>query len=237
MLIDYYKMARLTVSQILTQIASTVNQEATAPTSGGAEYNLWLSFINRAQAEWAEASDWEELRKYGYPTITGTSQATVTLPADFRKSAAPPRLYNTGNTTDGEEFPNIPVEDRSLYSTTDKYVYELGNYSDGHSIIFHPATLASGASLVIQYFSTPTSLASPAEIPAISDSQYLIDRTISYIFEARSDPRFQQQESKAREKLMQMVESSNLAKYNAYNNPQYVKNGPLQRAGFRVGRD
>jgi len=165
------------------------------------------------------------------------SQATVSLPADYRKSAAAPRLHVVGNTTEGEEFPNIPVEDRGLYSTTDKYVYELGNYQDGHSLIFHPASLSSGASLVVQYFSTPTSLASPAEIPPISDSQYLIDRTISYILEARSDPRFQQQESKAREKLMQMVESASLSKYNSYNNPQYVKNAPLQKRGFRVGRD
>ena len=230
-------MAKLTISNILEQIASTVNQESTAPTSGGAEYNLWLSFINRAQYEWAEANDWEELRKYFSAVVTGMTQATVSLPADYRKIATAPRLHVTGNTTEGEEFPTIPVENRALYSTTDKYVYELGNFSNGHSLIFHPATLSSGASIVIQYFSMPTSLASPAEVPSISDSQYLIDRTISYIFEARSDPRFQQQESKAREKLMAMVESANLIKYNSYSNPQYVKNGPLSRLGFRVGRD
>jgi hypothetical protein len=230
-------MARLTVTQIMQSIAATVNQTATAPTAGGAEFTLWLQFINRAQAEWSESNDWEELRKYYFPTVTGLSQMTVSLPDDYRKSAAAPRIYNIGNTTDGEEIPNIPVEDRGLYTTEDKYVYELGNQQDGRSLIFHPATLASGASIAIQYFATPTSLASPAQVPPISDSQYLIDRTVSFILEARSDPRFQQQESKAREKLMQMVESANLAKYNSYNNPQYVKNAPLQKRGFRIGRD
>ena len=230
-------MARLTINEIMESIAATVNQEASSPTAGGAEYNLWLEFINRAQAEWAESNDWEELRKYFSTTVTGMTQATVSLPNDYRKAATAPRLYNTGNTTDGEEFPAIPVEDRGLYDITDQYVYELGNYQDGKSLIFHPATLASGASIVIQYFSTPTSLASPTQVPPISDSQYLIDRTISYIFEARSDPRFQQQESKAREKLLAMVENANLSKYNSYGNPQYVKNAPLTKLGFRVGRD
>jgi hypothetical protein len=230
-------MARLTVTQIMQSIAATVNQTATAPTAGGAEFTLWLEFINRAQAEWAEASDWEELRKLYFPTVTGLSQMTVSLPNDYKKSAAAPRLHVAGNTTEGEEFHNIPIEDCSLYSVNAKYVYELGNSQDGRSLIFHPATLASGASISIQYFSTPTSLASPAQVPAIPDSQYLIDRTVSFILEARSDPRFQQQESKAREKLMQMVESANLVKYNSYNNPQYVKNAPLTKRGFRIGRD
>jgi hypothetical protein len=230
-------MARLTINEIMESIAATVNQEASSPTAGGAEYNLWLEFINRAQSEWAEANDWEELRKYFSTTVTGMTQATVSLPNDYRKAATAPRLYNTGNTTEGEEFPTIPVEERGLYDIADKYVYELGNYQDGKSLIFHPATLASGASIVIQYFSTPTSLASPTQVPPISDSQYLIDRTISYIFEARSDPRFQQQESKAREKLLSMVENANLSKYNSYGNPQYVKNAPLTKLGFRIGRD
>ena len=230
-------MARFTVEQILKQIAATVNQAATAPTSGGTEYNLWLEFMNRAQAEWSDSFDWEETRKIFSPSVTGTSQATVALPKDFKNMAAAPRLYVTGNTTEGEEFPNVPVEDMGLYDKTDKYVYQLGNPSDSYSLMFHPATLASGASIVVQYFSTPTSLASPAEVPVMSDSQNLVDRSISYILEARSDPRFQQQEAKARERLLTMVENANLMKYSSYNNPQYVKNAPLQKRGFRVGRD
>ncbi len=239
LLIDYLDMARLTVDQIMQQIAATVNQEANSPTAGGTEYKLWLEFINRAQTEWSEAHDWEELRKFYSGTVSGLSQATVALPDDYQNMAGPPRLFldtAQNRETEGEEFPDILVEERGLYSSTDKYVYPLGNIQDGYSLIFHPASLSSGASIVIQYFSTPTSLASPANIPPVNDTQFLIDRTISYIFEARSDPRFQQQETKAREKLLQMVENADLAKYNSYNTPQPVKN-TLQKRGFRVGRD
>lgn len=222
----------------MTDIASSVNQEASAPSAGGAEFDLWLQFINRSIDEWANSNDWEELRKTYYPTVTGVSQATVSLPQDFRKVANSPRLYfYNSNQEDFQDFPEITEETRGLYQSTDEYYSQGGNVSDGFTFSFHPATLASGASLEIQYYSTPTSLASPSQIPAVGDSQYIIDRTIAYIFEARSDPRFQQQESKARDKLLMMIENSNLSKYNSYSNPQYVMNGPLRRAGFRVGRD
>lgn len=222
----------------MTDIASSVNQEASAPSSGGAEYNLWLQFINRSIKEWSSTNDWEELRKTYYPSITGVNQATVSLPLDFRKVATSPRLhlYNEQQ-EDYEDIPEITEETRGLYNSTDKYFSQGGDISEGFTMSFHPATLASGASLEIQYFSTPTSLASPAQVPVVSDSQFIIDRTIAYIFEARSDPRFQQQEAKAREKLLQMIENSNLSKYNSYSNPQYVMTGPLRRMGFRVGRD
>lgn len=230
-------MARLTVTQIMSQIAATVNQEATAPTSGGSEYNLWLEYMNRSQQEWAASHDWEDLRKVFFPAVSGTSQATVTLPLDYRKLAASPVLNIYNNGVGGEEFAEVTEENRKIYKTTDKYFMEVGNISNGFSLVFNPPTLASGASLEIQYFSVPTSLASPADVPHVPDSQFLADRTISYIFEARSDPRFQQQETKAREKLLQMVEMHDAKKYNAYGSPNYIKNGPLSRAGFRVGRD
>ena len=230
-------MARLSVEQIMKTIAATVNQEATAPTSGGSEYNLWLEYMNRSLQEWSDAHDWEDLRKIYFPGVTGTSQATVTMPLDYKKLAASPVLHLFNNGVGGEEFPEETEEFRKLHKPTDKYFSELGNLSAGFSLIFNPATLASGASLEVQYFSVPTSLASPADIPPVSDSQFLADRTISYIFEARSDPRFQQQETKAREKLLQMIEMHDMKKYNAYGSPNYVKNGPLTRRGFRMGRD
>jgi hypothetical protein len=56
-------MARQSVGQILQNISATVNQDQTQPTDGGADFLLWLNFINRAQIEWAEAIDWEQLKK------------------------------------------------------------------------------------------------------------------------------------------------------------------------------
>lgn len=230
-------MARLTVENIMQAIASLVNQEASAPTAGGSEYNLWLEFINRGVREWAEAEDWEELKKTFVPSVTGVSQASVALPLDFNKLAAAPRLHIYGDIEGGTEYPDINEEVRGLHIETDKYVTLTGDNSSGRTMVFHPGTLSSGASVEILYYSQPTSLASPAQIPLVPDPEYLIDRTTAYIFEGRSDARFQQQETKAREKLLSMVENHNRAKYNSYGNPQYVMNAPMKKQGFRIGRD
>jgi hypothetical protein len=228
-------MARLTVSQIMAKIATTVNQSADAPTTGSDEFNLWLAFINRALEEWSISHDWESLRKTYFAGVTGISQATVPLPQDYRKLAAAPRLHTSDETTI-VEFPEVLPEQRGLYASTDKYITSLGDPSGGYNLIFHPATLASGASLEIPYYSMPTSLASPAQVPTIEDPQFLIDRTIGYIFESRSDARFQLSEVKARERLMTMIENADTAKFNSYSNPSLLMT-PEKKQGFRIGRD
>lgn len=229
-------MARLAISAIMKSIAATVNQDATSPTAGGSEWNLWLEYINRSVEEWAQTHDWEDLRKTFYPTISGLTQATIALPQDFRKLAASPVHWGTG-ISGGEQWPEILPEQKYLYASTEKWAQIRGDINNGFNLIWNPGTLSSGASLEIQYFSIPTSLASPAQISLVPDSQFIIDRGISYIFEARSDPRFQQQEVKAREKLLQMIEQANISKYSTYAggaNPVMTTN---RRLGFRLGRD
>lgn len=229
-------MGRLTLSQIFQQISATVNQDPTAPTAGGSDYNLWLQFANRAVQEWAESADWEDLRRYHYPTLSGMSNPSVGLPQNFKKLAGAPRLYD-GSANGWTEFPVIIPEQESLYNKqTDKYTWIFGDLNDGYSLQWNPATLASGASVQIPYFSIPTSLASPNDVPLVPDSQFIVDRVIAYVFEARSDPRFQEQEQKAREKLLQMVEYNNLNKYNSYGGKNYVTNA-TRLQGFRIGRD
>lgn len=219
----------------MTRIASTVNQEATSPTSTSSEFSLWLAYLNRAQDEWADADDWEVTRKYFYPTVTGVSVASVALPLDFKTLAGPARLFFSSK-TEAEEVPKINDEQKSFFIESDKYLYIVGDYSSGRSLVFNPPTLASGASLEITYFSMPTSLASPAEVPVVPDPSFLIDRTIAYIFEARSDPRFQLMESKARDRLLNMVQMASEEKYANYSNPNPVSNF-TRRSGFRFGRD
>lgn len=228
-------MARLSVEEIMKQIAVTVNQEATAPTAGSDEYNLWLEYINRGVFEWANTTDWEALRRTFKPSVVGVSQATVSLPFDYNKLAASPRLYS-GQDTEGTEFPEVMPEQKGLYTSVDKYFTQVGDISNGYSLIFHPATLASGASLVVEYFCMPTSLASPAQVPLVSDSQFLIDRSIAFIFEARSDSRFQTEEQKARDRLLTMVENANASKFNSYSNSNPVMT-TARKQGFRLGRD
>lgn len=225
---------KLTLNQIMARIASTVNLDADAPSTTSSEWSLWLAYVNRAVQEWSEAYDWEEMRKTYWPA--SVSGATIALPADFKKLSLAPRLHNAGDTEDGTAYPTIPRENRAQYNSSDNYTNLGGNISDGYYLTFHPITLSSGASLEIQYFSMPTSMASPSDVAVVTDSQFIIDRTVAYIFESRSDPRFQLAEEKARERLLMMIENSNLSKYNGYEYQTPVSS-TLSRMNFRVGID
>lgn len=228
-------MSRLQVSNIMDRIASLVNQDDTGPTAGSDEWKLWLVYINRAISEWGNSHDWEDLRKEFKPTISGLTNATIPLPTDFRKLATSPVLWG-GSDADGKEWSEILPEQQRLYDYTDDWVQVRGDISNGFNLIWNPGTLSSGASITIQYFSVPTSLASPANVPIVPDSEFLIERTIGYILEARSDPRYQAIEARAREKLLTMIENASTAKYSSFSNPNPVLTN-LQRRGFRFGRD
>lgn len=216
-------------------MAATVNLDQTQPSAGSTDYNLWIEFLQRAQAEWAETYDWEETRTFFYPNITGATTATISLPTDWRKLAGPPIHWSTGN-SNGVTWPETLPEQKTLYATTDKYFYIMGNQNAGYTMIWNPGTLNSGASIEIQYFAVPASLASAGQITTCPDSQYLADRTIAYILEARYDNRYQAMEVKARERLLNMVENANAKKYSSYANPAYVLT-THRKQGFRVGRD
>lgn len=229
-------MARQTVGAILQHISATVNQDPTQPTDGGADFLLWLQFINRAQIEWAEAFDWEVLIKTFKPPISGTSQATIPLPQDFRKLAGPVKNWSTG-VTGGEDWAEeLPERISTRNINSDKFFLVAGDISNGMNLLWYPATLASGASITIPYYSMPTSLASATQYPVIPDSEFLVNRTIGYVLEARSDPRYQDQERKARERLLEMIENSSVAKYNSYVNPIKIFSTE-NRKGFRMGRN
>lgn len=226
---------RLSIQQIFQRIASTVLQDPTMPSAGGSEYNLWLSFLNTSIQEWANAHDWEDLRLEFRPSFAGATTATIPLPQDFVKLAASPVNYGTG-IAGGEEWTEIVPEQEHLYSSLAKWVQVRGDINNGYNMIWSPGTLASGTTVVIQYFSIPTSLASPAQIPPVPDSGFLIDRVTAFILEARSDPRFQSSEVKAREKLLNMVQNADAKKWNSYGGNTPIIS-TLRRINFRVGRD
>lgn len=225
-------MSLYTVSNIQDKIATVIDHSATGPASSTDEYAWRLGFINRSYQEWATAYDWESLRKEVFLGVTGVSQASISLPADFRKMAMDPILYGSSDINQSKGYPEIPPEDRKLYINSDEYFYLLGS-RENQTMIINPGTLASGASILISYFSFPTSLVSGGDTTSINDPEFVVDRTIAYILQTRSDPRYQQIEAAAREKLVQMVDNEK-DKGLSMDNP--VKT-PEQRSGFRIGRD
>jgi len=228
----------ITVDEVQSRIASLVDQSITTPTQTGSEYALRLKYLNRAISEWGQAFDWEALRKDYWPGVTGVSQASISLPDDFHKVAGFP-LYYSGGVSGGEEREVINAEATKLYSSTDKYCYVLGDRANGHTLVWSPGTLASGASLKIPYYSYVTSVASPANEIIVSDPGFVVNRVIAYIFESRSDERFQETEVKARESLIEMINSEQVRKFSSYGagTSKNVQGDLRLYHGFRVGRD
>lgn len=226
-----------TVNNVQQDVSAAVDQTTTVPTESGSEYALRLNFINRSLREYAGAYDWEATRKTLWLTVTGVSQASISLPADYRKMSSFP-LFHSGGVSGGEGWAQIKPEDLKQYHSTDKYFYELGNSGDGNTMIWNPGTLASGASLLINYYSYPTSLASPADILPIDDDgrEFVVHRTASFIFETRNDAKFQPMEAKARENLLQMIDNENAPGLPLQKNTR-VETPENKYHGFRIGRD
>lgn len=216
-------------------MAGVVDQSVTPPTAGGSESELRKSWINRAIEEFSQAYDWESLRKTKWLSVTGVSQGSLPLPVDFRKMARMP-LYHSSGVSGGEEWSEAIPDELGMYESTDKYFYILGDRGNGQTMIWNPATIASGASLMIAYFAFPTSVVSPADIIPLENPEFLVNRTIAYIFEARSDSRFQGFEARARDNLLGMVDSqNNPSRAVGVNNFVGVKINKM--LDFRVGRD
>lgn len=223
-----------TVDTIQQKIASIADQSTTAPTDAD-EYALRLSFINRAIEEWNNAYDWENLRKIQYLSIAGVSQGSISLPADFRKMAAFPTTWSTGVIT-GDQWSQINPDTIGNYSASDKYFYILGNRGAGYTMIWNPMTLASGASIQIQYFAYATSLASPADNVVIDNTNYVVDRAIAHVFQMRNDQRYRLYEQSARDELLRAIDNQN-DKSRAYGTNNYVGVTVNALTGFRMGRD
>lgn len=170
-----------------------------------ADYSLRREFINMAQREWAETYDWKSLYREDNSVIsTSTGNASVLLPTDFRKLAAEPRITFDGVTT--EDFPEIRPQQRKMFASTDRYIYVLGDQNTGHVMFVNAEVLSSGASIMLPYYRSPASLVSPADIAMCPNPEYLVQRTLAYLWEAKSDARFPQAKVEADKILRQMLE-------------------------------
>lgn len=197
------------VDEIQSRLAATLDQDPNSGNISTTEYALRLNFLNQAQREWAEAWDWKVLYKeYFTQTSTSTGNASVTLPSDFRKLSSYPLVTFDGTTT--EEFSEIrPQEDRG-FTASDRYSYVLGNPAVNYTLVLRGPNLVSGASIKVGYFSSPQSLASPADVPAVPNPDFLVKRTLAYWWEAREDSRFVNAKREADNILRNMIEYENV---------------------------
>lgn len=225
---------RITVDEIMSRIASVLDQDPNTANLSATDYALRLKYINMSLSEWAEIYDWQVLYKeYGTQTSTSTGNASVTLPQDFRKLASFPAITHTGTQTD--LFPETRPQESGKYISTDKRVEIHGNFQDNYTMVVFGVNLQSGASVKVPYYSSPQSLASPANVPVIPQPDFLVKRSIAYLWESREDPRFSQMKQEAEAILRNMIEYENV--FGEASTFDRVKTYEENRYNFKIGRD
>lgn len=225
----------LNVSQLQKRIAAIVDQDATEPTVAGDDWNLRLEFINMAQKEWSESYAWQVLYKEFYSqTSVSTGNATLSLPNDFRKLSSFPRIAS-GDGTSVDSYSEIRPQEKDQYSDTDKYVCIIGTEKDGYKMYIHPESLCSGASILVPYLSTPSSLATTTDVSPCPAPEYLIQRSIAYLWEAREDNRFPLAKAEADKILARLLEFEST--YNDASAYDRVKTREEKYYSFRIGEN
>jgi hypothetical protein len=228
----------MTVDEAQSRVAALVDQDEDTANISSGDYSLRLDYLNRRERAWAEITDWRVLfAEYNTQTSTNSGNVTITLPSDFRKPAGYPMITYDGAST--EEFVEIQKQKQGRFVSSDRYVYYLGNEADSYSMIVHPGTettfLASGASLYVPYYKSPASLASPADLIACPNPDYMIKSVVGDIWESREDARFQQIKIEAEQILANMLQRETIPSEAAQD--RFVRTTDELRYGFRWGKD
>ena len=222
-----------TLEDIQKRIASNIDQDYAGPTPGDTNWELRKQYINQALSEWGQAYDWQVLYKeYNTLTSVSTGNASISLPSDYRKIASYPRVG-------ADELPKIFPQDKGLYTSSDKYFYEMGNNKDGYTMVVSPGTsngyISSGASIQVSYFAVPTALVSGSDESPCPDAEFLVSRACEFLFRAADDPRFTVLKQEADTRIARMLERENTQSV-ADDNFSRIRTREEQK-GFRVGRD
>ncbi len=192
----------LTLSDILSKVGGYVDQDTTLPS--GTELTTRVNLVQRSTNEWANAYDWKVLRST--QKVLGTiSMSSIGLPTNFRKMQSP--VYDLAISLSGSsnDYFLIDPKDRFTKLSTDRYIIQEGNSDTGFYLTINPP-LASLASLQFDIQSFPSSLATLNSKSVCPSPEYEATRTIAYILEQRSDPRFPQVKTDADKILLTMIE-------------------------------
>jgi len=198
------------VDTIQSRIASRVDLDQNTSNTSSDDYALRLVYINERERMWAEIAKWDVLYKeYNTLTSTASGNTSISLPTDFRELASFPHIATTGTANDS--FVEITPQNQDQYNPeSDQFVKILGNSNTGYVMKVNPGTstrlITSGASIMVPYFSVPTSLASPADVITCPNPEYLVEGVIADIWESREDGRFQRARGRADRILQNMLE-------------------------------
>jgi hypothetical protein len=185
-----------TLQNILYHVNSFVDLERSLPT--GDELKTRVDYADRSVWEASAVAQLNEFTKV-YEVNSG-SNTDITLPIGFREFKTNPQQFN-GSTWD--EFEEINPEDKYSRTSGSKYCYVLGNPSDGY--IAHFNNITANATLSIVYQRYPSGFATYTDKCELSDPMYVVNKTESYVLQARGDDRFPYVDSQADLKLKNMI--------------------------------
>lgn len=172
-----------TLGNVLADVGAMVDQDTSTPS--GTELTNRVQFVNRAQLDWANSYKWKDLNKTYSPTIL-LSMVSIGLPADFREFSAFP--YDA-SVTSNNKYTQIDPQEKEFKLSTDKYLLRRGDLVNGYYMEINPA-LPSGVSLVVEYYSYPSSVATLNDKLVCPSREFMAKRVSYYVLQARSDSRF-----------------------------------------------
>lgn len=222
-------MSRLTLDELQGRIASVVDQDPETSNIDTDDYALRRTYLNMAQHEWQEAYDWQALYKeFNCLVSTSAANASIALPADFRRLASYPRIG-------GDDYAETRPQEASRFGPTDKRVEVLGNPGDAYTLRVYGTTLASGTSVTVPYYASAGSLSTSSDISMVPNADYLVKRAVAYVLEAREDGKFPQMKQEAERILSNMLERENV--HGEASTFDRVRTVEETRFNFRMGRD
>ena len=118
-----------------------------------------------------------------------------------------------------------------MENPTDKTFYVMGNEADGFNLIV-PKTFPSGASLVVQIQSFPSSVASLADNISVNAPEYITHGVIADVLEGRADERFPIAQARADQLLANALEKENTRRSESGTN---TIDNYYSRINFRIG--
>lgn len=214
-----------TLLNVLQDVGATVDQDTSTPT--GTELTNRVQFTNRSQEDWANAYKWKDLNKQFKPTVL-LSMTSLGLPADFRDLSGP---INDASISADNKYIQIDPDQKVLKLPTDKYVIKRGDLVNGPYLEINPA-LASGVSLIVDYYSYPSSVATLTDKLVCPSREFMSKRVSYYVLEARSDSRFPLVYQQSEDLLRSLISEQDAPSQGEQNRvPDWMRN-----TGFRPGR-
>lgn len=219
-------MAQYTLLDVIKGAGANIEQDASDPNAN--DIPSLVQYGEQAQNDWKDFADWKENKNTTQVTVLN-SMTSIGLDSRFDKLLSPIFDYSTG-VDNPTKYIEIDPSERFSKLSSDKYVYLMGDDVVGKYLVINPA-LGSGASIVFDFQSTPSSLTSTNSFVTCPSKNYMVKRVEYYRLKSRSDPRFPTVDNESKDILQNLLEKHDIGSGGKENRiPDWQRN-----SNFRIG--